>query len=711
MGVEPTRVPFVARKEPGRANDNQRLPLIPVGGRLAEFYPRWKNLTEDEWVINVIKVGYHPTFAKRPPLSPSAVGFNAPQEPEKVDLLTEAVQAMVAKNAIVVVDKEHLDPGFYSRLFLVPKPTGGWRPVIDLSRLNKFLVVPHFKMETTRSVTGAIQPGDWSISVDLADAYFHVPLRSSFSRFTRFYWQGSVYQFRVLCFGLSTAPRVFTRIVSALAAACHRSGLKLHTYLDDWLLRAQDRQMLIRQRDFLLQLTAELGFLVNEEKSSMIPSQDFTYIGVRFRTDLGISLPPPKRVEAIISQTTTLRNQPSVKAITILRWLGLVNSAADHIPWGRLHMRPMQIFLLSVWRPHRDSLDQMLYLPHDLLKEAWSFWTDESLLCQGMPLSSPSPQIVVQTDASLSGWGAQVDSGHLVSGEWSPLEAEHHINWLELRAVEKALGEVSAIVQGKVVLIKSDNSTTVQYINRQGGTRSGTLCSLTFRLLRWCRCKGIVLRAEHIPGRLNLIPDALSRSGTLAPTEWSLPRHFVSSLCDLWWDPKVDLFANHLNHRLPLYVAPAWDPRAMAVDALSMSWDNMVAYAFPPFALVPLVLDKVGRSSVCRIILVAPLWPKRSWFPRILELLVGIPRRLGPDPGLLYHHISKVYHSNPDIFNLHAWPLSSVRSLRRDFLRDLPDGSLSVTSLQQQQFTNQSGSCSLIGQTEGKWIHSLPLFS
>jgi hypothetical protein len=77
-------------------------------------------------------------------------------------------------------------PGFYSRLFLDPKKTGGTRPVIDLSILNTFLLVPHFKMETNRSNRSCIHPGMWTTSLDLMDAYFHIPIAPPFSKVLRF---------------------------------------------------------------------------------------------------------------------------------------------------------------------------------------------------------------------------------------------------------------------------------------------------------------------------------------------------------------------------------------------------------------------------------------------------------------------------------------------------------------------------------------------
>ena len=81
-----------------------------------------------------------------------------------------------------------------------------FRPVLDLTKLNRVVEVTPFKMETAKSVRLAIRPGDFFVSLDLKDAYLQVPVHPHSSRYLRFVWQGKVYQFEVFCFGLSTAP-------------------------------------------------------------------------------------------------------------------------------------------------------------------------------------------------------------------------------------------------------------------------------------------------------------------------------------------------------------------------------------------------------------------------------------------------------------------------------------------------------------------------
>ena len=83
------------------------------------------------------------------------------------------------------------------------------------------------------------------VSLDLKDAYLQVPMHPESRKFLRFMVGGKVYQFKVLCFGLSTAPQVFTRVMAPVSAVLHRTGVRLCRYLDDWLLQASSREQVL----------------------------------------------------------------------------------------------------------------------------------------------------------------------------------------------------------------------------------------------------------------------------------------------------------------------------------------------------------------------------------------------------------------------------------------------------------------------------------
>ena len=128
----------------------------------------------DAWVVEVLRVGYRIPFDRRPPVSerPLSLPAYSPQSIKGV-ALTQELQTLLRKGA---VEPAPQSPGFYSRIFLVQKASGSWRPIIDLSTLNDYVTSSHFHMETPQSILRSIRPGDWMVSLDLQDAYLQVPV-------------------------------------------------------------------------------------------------------------------------------------------------------------------------------------------------------------------------------------------------------------------------------------------------------------------------------------------------------------------------------------------------------------------------------------------------------------------------------------------------------------------------------------------------------
>ena len=178
-----------------------------VGGCLSPHWRRWQEIGAETWVMTVLRDGYCVPFKDSPPpLARTPISFPTYRAGSPRDqALRQEVEAMLAKGALEIARDP--GPGFYSRLFLVEKATGGWRPVIDLSHLNDFVQLTLFKMETVASVLLSVREEDFLASLDLKDVYFQIPIHGSSRKLLRFMSEGTVYQFKALCFGLSTAPQ------------------------------------------------------------------------------------------------------------------------------------------------------------------------------------------------------------------------------------------------------------------------------------------------------------------------------------------------------------------------------------------------------------------------------------------------------------------------------------------------------------------------
>ena len=286
---------------PGRSQpDGVTLP-VRVGGCLSSHWRSWQDIGAETWVVTVLRDGYRVPFKDSPPpLARTPVSFPTYRAGSpRAQALRQEVEVMLAKGALEIARDP--GPGFYSRLFLVEKATGGWRPVIDLSHLNDFVQLTPFKMETVASVLLSVREGDFLASLDLKDAYFQIPIHGSSRKLLRFMSEGTVYQFKALCFGLSTAPQVFTRVFAAVSAWAHARGIRLLRYLDDWLVLSSSEKKAKESIRELLSVCRTLGIVINEMKSDLVPSQSAKYLGMTIDTGAGKVFPSLARVEKFLT--------------------------------------------------------------------------------------------------------------------------------------------------------------------------------------------------------------------------------------------------------------------------------------------------------------------------------------------------------------------------------------------------------------------------
>ena len=672
----------------------------PVGSRLRSFKRDWLINKCSQNVLNIITNGYVLPFRSKPNLIRFPLILSEYKAQQKDQALATCIQSLLSKNAIERVENVK-SLGFYSRLFLVPKPHQRWRPVIDLSRLNTFLHVEKFKMETPESIRTSLVPGEWVSSIDLSDAYLHIPIHPNSRKYLRFCYKAQVFQFTSLPFGLATAPQVFTMIVKEVKLMALSRGLRIHQYLDNWLIRSQSQEESQRDTQAVVDLTQSLGWIINQEKSELKPTQVFSFVGYEYHLDSALVRPTHERWLKLQDLILRLKSKRVLTARCLMSLIGLLASAEKMVPEGRLHMRPFQFHLKEHWR-YPQSLDNLLPWTEAIVAHL-DWWQNPSKVMKGADLHPKEHSIQLFTDASNEGWGAHLDQNS-TKGLWSEREKRLHINVLELKAVSLALRDFKDQCQNQTVLVATDNSTVVAYINKQGGTpveNHDLVPSLPYNY-------HITLKARHIPGCLNVMADLLSRSNQVQSTEWSLHPQVFKQICWKWFTPHVDLFATLLNHKLPLYVSPIPDPRAWNIDALNINWTNLTAYAYPPTALLHKVIQKIKQCH-CLIIVIAPGWPGMPWFWDLVQLSTEIPLQLPVSTTLLKQSHNYVFHKNPQQLNLHAWCLGADNSKNKASLWRWQRELLPLSGHQQGPSTGQSGPYLKNGAEKIRWISPLHL--
>ena len=520
--------------------------------------------------------------------------------------------------------------------------------------------------------------------------------------------EGTVYQFKALCFGLSTAPQVFTRVFAAVSAWAHSRGIRLLRYLDDWLVLSSSEKKAKESIRELLSLCRTLGIVINEKKSDLMPSQSAKYLGMTIDTGASKVFPSLARVEKFLTVAERFCSMQSPPAQLWQVVLGHLASLERLVPHGRLRMRSLQWHLKMHWSSESDPPSLPVALPEEARRDL-SWWMVKDHLLMGVRFGTPAPDLHLYSDASSSGWGAHLLDQN-VSGVWSAQEKLLHINLLEMKALFLGLQAFQEVVAGHHVTAMCDNSTVVAYVNKQGGTVSRSLCLLTSRLLRWTESFDVHLDARYLPGESNVLADVLSRHGQVVGTEWSLHPQVARALLRAWGNPSIDLFATCLNAKLPLYCSLVPDPQAVFEDAFRHPWNDLDLYSFPPFALVGRVIALVQQSSRVAMTLVAPLWPEKEWFADLLLLLTQPPLALPCWDKLLRQPHCSLFHQGVHSLNLHAWRLSSDTTESRASREELLESCQGSSENPPLDCTSRDGRSSVVGVVEGALLQSTPLF-
>ena len=139
----------------------------------------------------------------------------------QVSMMTSEFNLMLSEGPI---ELGHGNKGFFTYPFLILKKNRESHFIMNVKPLNQYIACTKFKMMTLKQIREAIHPGQWAVSLDIKSAYCNIPTASRHHCFLHFQWKGKVYQFRTLPFGLSTAPKTFTRVMKPILSPMLEDG-------------------------------------------------------------------------------------------------------------------------------------------------------------------------------------------------------------------------------------------------------------------------------------------------------------------------------------------------------------------------------------------------------------------------------------------------------------------------------------------------------
>ena len=322
---------------------------------------------------------------------------------QESELINQEVEVMLRKGAVHLVHSK--DSQFLSNLFLVPKKDGGNRPVINLKALNSFIPYSHFKMEGLHLLKDLLRENNFMCKVDLKDAYFCVPLHRNHQKFLRFQWKGNFYEFLCLCFGLGPAPRILTKLLKIPIAVLRRIQIKIIIiiFLDDMLLMNQTVNGLEIARDTLIVLLQSLGFVINLQKSVLVPLQKIEFLGLEIDSVRMALTLPQEKVKKLRLKCQKLISNPRTTLWEMTSLLGSLCSTAQAVLPAMLQIRFLQQQQIVAIR-NNYSYQSTMYLNQDSIQEL-QWWFNNLEICNGNLIVFPTSKTVIQSDASKKGRG------------------------------------------------------------------------------------------------------------------------------------------------------------------------------------------------------------------------------------------------------------------------------------------------------------------
>lgn len=570
--------------------------------------------------------GYHIPLTDTPRQSylPCNNNFNST---EKL-ILTSEIDKLLKLDAI-----SHCKPvsgQFLSSIFTVPKSDGTHRLILNLKAFNKFVETSHFKLEDVRTVCKLLTKGDFMTTIDMKNAYFLVPVLVDHRHFLRFSFYGKLYQFNCLPFGLASAPFVFTKLLKPVIEHLRNKGIRIVLYLDDAICLGSSYEECLQNTNYVTSLLEKLGFIINNTKSCLTPSNVRDYLGFKLNSqDLTIS-PTTKKKEKLTILIQQFLKRDSCTIREFARLLGNLVSVCMAVAFGFVYTKTLEREKFLALEASGGNYDSKIIISKEVKLDL--LWWKRNMVTGFSKIKQYAFKLEIFSDASGTGWGAFCN-GQSARGQWSDEELNCHINYLELLAAFFALKCFAQELTNCEILLRVDNTTAISYINRLGGVQYPQLNSLARRIWQWCECRKLWIFASYINSKDNTNADYESRVVNI-DTEWELSIEAFKVITTNLGTPDIDLFASRVNTKCDKYISWHRDPSAWNVDAFTINWSKFFFYAFPPFCLLLKVIQKI-RTDKATGIIVFPMWPSQPWYPLLMSMVVSEIVSMEPSENLL----------------------------------------------------------------------------
>ncbi len=588
-----------------------------MGGNLANSIEEWEKITHDLHILEAI-IGYEIDFTDVPDEIESLREYTTSLE--EASILDAEIEKLLKSG---VIEKTFPEPGqVLSPIFLKEKPDGSYRMILNLKRLNEDVVYEHFKMDTLETILNLVDKGSFMTTIDIKSAYYAVKIHPEHHKYLKFTHRNIMYQFVCLPNGLSSGPRVFTKIMKPVLASLRLLRIILAIYIDDLINMHKSKKVCAIYTNKIIDLLTQLGFTINMAKSSLEPSNIVEFLGfVINSSNMTIQLTNKKKLAiSVLTKETLKKDKVTIRQVSKL--LGKFTSSCLGVKFGPLHYRYLDRDKTLALKKSKGKYNSLMAISSKG-REDIKWWLN-NILPSFNHIRTGNPTLTITTDACFTGWGGTIGTNH-THGLWhaDEINPDTDINVLELKAILLSLQALLDQQYDTHIKILSDNTTAVHSINNMGTCHSFPCHDVVMLIWDWAKDRNNWLTASHIAGKDNTEADRLSRIRETS-MEWKLHENIFNKIMNRFGiTPNIDLFATRINTQMPVYASFQPDPGAKYINAFTLDWekfDNI--YCFPPFAIIGKVIRKIIADKATGI-LITPNWQTQYWYPLLLEISIN----------------------------------------------------------------------------------------
>ena len=470
------------------------------------------------FLINGFSVGFH--ISDDSPTS-SSCPSNSHTISDAPEIIRDKLRKEIAAGRIAgPYDAPPFQPFHISPLALRPKKQlGKYRLLHNLSHPYDTTSVNHNIPQHKRTVQYAtvgeaitkimkLPHGSFAAKTDIESAFRLLPIHPKHYPKLGMQLDGKYYYDKVLPQGLASSCQLFESFSSAIQWIIENQVPEIQVvhYLDDFLVIAPDKHTCQEHLDALLALFGELGVPIAHEKTT-IPSQIVTFLGIELDTNaFQARLPIEKLIEyrGLLKKYT---KDTRIKKRDLDSLIGKLSFAASVIPARAFLRRLINLSCTTKIPYHYIKIQQWVFADISTWLEFMEKYNGVTFFRH--PRQIPSNEINLISDASKLGFGAAFGS-HWIQERWPQIWTTFHITVLEMYPVYVIIAMFSHKLRNSNILFHCDNSAVVTIINKQS-SKDARVMSIVRPLILVLMENNISLRSQHIPGKLNVLSDRISR--------------------------------------------------------------------------------------------------------------------------------------------------------------------------------------------------------